>query len=253
MFDKLVASEGGKTRTMSTTTLVASVLAHVVILGGIAYAAENTEVGRKVKEEVAAYIEIQPEPEPPEPPKADEPPPPPPPDEAPPPVAKGFQDLVPPLEPPPKIPDVDVSQKAVNIDDFSGLGAAGGSSKGVEGGTRQNTAEKVETASTGPIDVALAEEKPVLRNKSEIQRLLTRLYPPLLRDAGITGSAVIKFVVNAQGRVEAGSVSVVTASHESFGDASTRVGEKMQFSPAKVGGRAIPVLVTMPVTWVLER
>lgn len=256
MFNKLVASEGRKSRLMSPTTFVLSVVAHVVILGGAAYAAEKTEVGRKVKEEVIAYMEIEPEqPKVEEPPKAEEPPPPPPPEPeaAPPPVAKGFQELVPPEEPPAKIPDVDLSQKAVDVRDFSGVGVAGGTAEGVKGGVAQSMANKEEPEGNAPIDVALAEEKPQLRNAAEVQRLLQRLYPPLLRDAGITGNVTMKFVVNAQGSVEPTSVSVVSASHDSFGEASTKVVERMRFKPAKVGGRAVPVLVQIPISWTLER
>jgi len=257
MFNKLVASEGRKTKALSPTTMFASIAAHVLLIGGAAYATEHTAVGRKVKEEVVSYMEIEPEqPKAPEPPKAEEPPPPPPPEpeEAPPPVAKGFQELVPPEEPPAKIPDVDPNQKAVNVEDFTGVGVAGGTSKGVDGGVPQNMADKKEdNTGTAPIDVSLAEEKPQLQNGPEVQRLLQRLYPPLLRDAGITGQVQMKFVVNAQGRVEATSVSVVNASHDQFGEASTKVVEKMRFRPAKVGGRAVPVLVQIPISWTLER
>lgn len=255
MFNKLVASEGRKTKALSPTTMIVSVVAHVFLLGGVVYATEHTEVGRKVKEEVVSYMEIEPEqPKAPEPPKAEEPPPPPPPEEAPPPpVAKGYQELVPPEEPPAKIPDVDPSQKAVNVEDFTGVGVAGGTSKGTAGGTPQSMANKEEPTGTGPIDVSLAEEKPQLRNASEVQRLLQRLYPPLLRDAGITGQVQMRFVVNAQGRVDPGSVSVVSATHDAFGEATTKVVEKMRFSPAKVGGRAVPVLVSIPISWTLER
>lgn len=256
MFNKLVASEGRKTKALSPTTMFASIAAHVLLIGGAAYATEHTAVGRKVKEEVVSYMEIEPEqPKAPEPPKAEEPPPPPPePEEAPPPVAKGFQELVPPEEPPAKIPDVDPNQKAVNVEDFTGVGVAGGTSKGVEGGVPQNMADKKEdNTGTAPIDVSLAEEKPQLQNGPEVQRLLQRLYPPLLRDAGITGQVQMKFVVNAQGRVEATSVSVINASHDQFGEASTKVVERMRFRPAKVGGRAVPVLVQIPISWTLER
>jgi protein TonB len=257
MFNKLVASEGRKTKALSPTTMFASIAAHVLLIGGAAYATEHTAVGRKVKEEVVSYMEIEPEqPKAPEPPKAEEPPPPPPPEpeEAPPPVAKGFQELVPPEEPPAKIPDVDPNQKAVNVEDFTGVGVAGGTSKGVDGGVPQNMADKKEdNTGTAPIDVSLAEEKPQLQNGPEVQRLLQRLYPPLLRDAGITGQVQMKFVVNAQGRVEATSVSVVNASHAQFGEASSKVVEKMRFRPAKVGGRAVPVLVQIPISWTLER
>lgn len=255
MFNKLVASEGRKSSVLSPTTFIASIGAHVLLLGGAVYASEHTEVGRKVKEEVVAYMEIEPEqPKAPEPPKAEEPPPPPPePEAAPPPVAKGFQELVPPEEPPAKIPDVDPNQKAVNVEDFSGVGVAGGTSKGIEGGIPQNMADKKEPTGDAPIDVALAEEKPQLQNAAEVQRLLQRLYPPLLRDAGITGQVQMKFVVNGQGRVEATSVSVVNATHDAFGEASAKVVERMRFKPARVGGRPVPVLVQIPISWTLER
>ncbi|HEU0079253.1 MAG TPA: TonB family protein [Longimicrobiaceae bacterium] len=256
MFNKLVASEGRKTKALSPTTAVASIAAHILLIWGAAYASDNTALGRKVKEEVVSYMEIEPEqPKAPEPPKAEEPPPPPPePEEAPPPVAKGFQELVPPEEPPATVPDVDPNQKAVNVEDFTGVGVAGGTSKGVEGGVPQNMADKKEdNTGTAPIDVSLAEEKPQLQNGPEVQRLLQRLYPPLLRDAGITGQVQMKFVVNAQGRVEATSVSVINATHDQFGEASTKVVEKMRFRPAKVGGRPVPVLVQIPISWTLER
>ena len=70
MFNKLVASEGRKNKALSPTTMIASVAAHVLLLGGAVYASEHTEVGRKVKEEVVSYMEIEPEqPKAPEPPK----------------------------------------------------------------------------------------------------------------------------------------------------------------------------------------
>jgi len=255
MFNKLVASEGRKTRLLSPMTIVGSILAHVVILGAGAYAAENTAMGKKMKEELVEYMEIEEEkPAEPEPPKAEEPPPPPPePETAPPPVAKGFQELVPPDEPPAKIPDVDLNQKAVDPRDFSGVGTAGGTAEGTETGKAQNMANKEEPKEGAPIDVALAEEKPKLTNAAEVQRLLQRLYPPLLRDAGITGQAMIKFVVGADGKVDPSSVSVVSTTHDAFGEASTKIGEKLKFKPAKVGGRSVAVLVTMPITWTLER
>ncbi len=253
MFNKLVASEGRKTKAISPTTFVVSILAHVLLIGGIGYASENTAVGRKVKEEVVAYMEVEPEAPKPEEPKPEEPPPPPPEPEEAPPVAKGFQELVPPEEPPAKIPDVDPNQKAIDPRDFSGQGTAGGTATGSETGVPQNMAEKEEPAGNGPIDVSLAEEQPQLTNRAEVARLLQRFYPPLLRDAGITGQAQIKFVVGSDGRVEQGSAQVVSATHDQFGDASTKVVEKMKFKPAKVGGRPVPVLVTLPITWALER
>ncbi|MET0397780.1 MAG: TonB family protein [Longimicrobiaceae bacterium] len=102
------------------------------------------------------------------------------------------------------------------------------------------------------IDVADAEVKPQLLNAGEVQALLAEMYPPLLRDAGITGQAHLKFVVDAGGAVDPGSIVVVSATHDGFAEASAVVVASMRFSPARVDGRAVPVLVQIPVSWTLE-
>lgn len=251
MFNNLPASQGRKSTFWSPTTIVLSVAIHILLLGGAVYASVNAPVKEKRAEEKVTYVELEEEkPAEPEPPKPEEPPPPPPEPEQAPPPPKGFQELVPPAEPPPVIPDIDPTQKAVNVEDFTGIGRAGGTSTGVTGGTPQ-AAEKEETGNEA-YDVSVVEEKPKLQNASEVQRQLQRLYPPLLRDAGIRGNVVLKFVIGADGRVEPGSVDVVNATHDAFGDASIKVTEKMKWKPAKVGGRAVRVTVTMPIQWTLE-
>ncbi|MET0397783.1 MAG: energy transducer TonB [Longimicrobiaceae bacterium] len=105
----------------------------------------------------------------------------------------------------------------------------------------------------GPVDVAEADVPPRLLNGPEAQRALERLYPPALRDAGVMGQTVIKFVVDAEGRTNPGSLVVISTSHPDFAGASAAVVATMRFRPAMLGGRPVPVLVAIPIGWTLER
>ncbi|HEU0077369.1 MAG TPA: TonB family protein, partial [Longimicrobiaceae bacterium] len=127
--------------------------------------------------------------------------------------------------------------------------ALGSWNPGMDGASTQAGAP----AEAAPADVADAEVKPQLLNAGEVQALLAEMYPPLLRDAGITGQTEIRFVVDAEGAVDPTSIVVVSATHEALADASAAVVVGMRFSPARVLGRTVPVLVQIPIAWTLER
>ena len=109
------------------------------------------------------------------------------------------------------------------------------------------------SGAAGPVNVADADVEPLLLNAKEVQSALGELYPPHLRDAGITGVAQMKFVIAAEGHVVPSSIVAVSTTHEEFAGASAAAVAKMLFGPAVVEGRAVPVLVRMPVRWTLER
>jgi protein TonB len=167
-------------------------------------------------------------------------------------VVKGFQELVPPEVPPTVIKAPDPNQVAVNANDFSGQGKAGGVSNGVESGQAQDVSARTAPPDEGTYELSAVEEQPELSNRSEVARQMSRNYPPLLRDAGVTGTVTIRMRVNEDGHVDAESISVENSTHEAFGDAAKRVVERMRFRPAKVGGRPVKVWVTLPVTFQLE-
>jgi len=77
------------------------------------------------------------------------------------------------------------------------------------------------------------------------------VYPPLLRLAGITGRAVLEFVVDVQGRVETGTIKVIESSHPGFATSARAAAPAMRFSPARVNGRAVRVLVRVPFDFTL--
>jgi protein TonB len=77
-------------------------------------------------------------------------------------------------------------------------------------------------------------------------------YPEPLRAAGIGGRAVVRFVVDTLGRVEAGSVTLVSATHPLFGDAAVRAVPSLRFRPAEAHGRPVRQLVELPFEFRIE-
>jgi protein TonB len=254
MFDRLDASQGRRRNKWSWGTTGVSVVVHAGLLALLVAVGVGAEQKLNKKEELVDFLEVEPEkPTEPEPPKAEEPPPPEPEPQAPPPVVKGFQELVPPEVPPVAIPEVDPNQQAVSATDFSGDGKAGGLAEGVNNGVAQDASARDIPADEGVFDVASVEVRPELTNRSEVARLVERNYPPLLRDAGISGSVTLSFVVNEDGRVNESSIEVLDSSHEGFADAARRAVSRMRFRPAKVNNQAVKVKVQIPVSFTVPR
>lgn len=241
MFSKLIASGPQKRRTWTPGAVSVSVIVHGLLLAGAVYASVQPPAAEDPVEEEVTFLEIE-EPEAPEPPQAPEPPP-----TAPvvPPPPQGFQELIPPVDPPSVIPLVDDAQPAVNLADFSGVGVAGGTADGVAGGTPQNTARD----SSFAYEVAVLDSPPRLSNARQIQGVMTRLYPRLLQDAGIGGTVTMQFVIEPDGTVDESSVRVVSSTHEQFSEATIQAVERFEFVPGRFQGQPVRVLIQMPVSW----
>jgi TonB family protein len=107
---------------------------------------------------------------------------------------------------------------------------------------------------SAPAPAAAAEpdavqEPPVLSNAAEVQRAVVRNYPVLLRDAGVSGRARVRFVVLENGTVDAASIAVLDASRDAFGDAAKRALRSARYRPARVNGRPVRVTVTTSFAW----
>jgi protein TonB len=76
-------------------------------------------------------------------------------------------------------------------------------------------------------------------------------YPETLRQAGVEGRVVVRFVVDTAGRVERGSVAVTSSSHALFTAAVEPLVAGLRFRPAEAGGRRVRQLVEMPFEFVL--
>src|SRR5438105_10892358 len=132
MFDNLIESRAAKQKRAGG--VIFSAVLHVVLITAAVYGTVQAKDGiEKPKAEKVEFVEMKKKDQPP-PPKEE--PKPPPPDvvmKAPPP--KGFQVLTAPIKIPDVLPDIDLSKKVTNEEDFTGKGVAGGIAKGVVGGT----------------------------------------------------------------------------------------------------------------------
>ena len=101
-----------------------------------------------------------------------------------------------------------------------------------------------------PEDGALYEsqvEKPVaLATGSPAPR-----YPDILRQAGVSGEALVSFAVNANGTADTASFKVIRTTHELFATAVKKVLPEMRFTPAEAGGRKVKQLVEQPFTFTI--
>lgn len=271
----------------SKSTIAVSLLAHAAAIGGIAVSARFAEA--KVMEEVViAEWNIEndpPKPEPPppppppqpreeeppqpkEPPKvelAKEPEPPRAPRQPPAPVKGDFVTPRPPETPPVGIPAPDMNAKPITEMEVSGIGKEGDVVGIVDpSDTRAPTGHTEpapptpdpapveptpEPVSDEPMAESAVDVRPSLRNAADVQRALERVYPEPLREAGVTGQTVLQFVIDENGRVEPGSVEILSSSNDEFAAAARRIVSSMRFSPAKSGGRSVRVMTTLPVTW----
>jgi TonB family protein len=96
------------------------------------------------------------------------------------------------------------------------------------------------------------EVQPELVNREEAAAALSRNYPPLLRDAGVTGTVTIRMRIGRDGVVDPASIQVESTTHELFSDAAVRVAQRLRFSPARSRGQPVPVWVTLPITFQLQ-
>lgn len=153
---------------------------------------------------------------------------------------RGFQTVAAFSEIPTSIPPVDLAER-FDPRDYSGVGVEGGVADGVPVDPALVTTTEFVYAAN------ITEEPPELREAPDL------VYPPLLRQGGVEGTVMLEFVVNAEGRVEVNTVNVVSCSHPGFQMPAVDLARRAVFRPGRVGGRAVRVLVRMPVTFALAR
>lgn len=90
--------------------------------------------------------------------------------------------------------------------------------------------------------------KPDYVNTDEVRAALEREYPPLLRDAGIGGTAILWFFIDEEGVVR-NEVVQRSSGHEALDQAALRVAPVFRFTPALNRDQAVPVWVQLPITF----
>ena len=77
-------------------------------------------------------------------------------------------------------------------------------------------------------------------------------YPSLLRSAGVQGQVIVAAVVDTLGRAESGSVRIVLSDNRGFDRPALATVQAARFRPARMYGRAVRVLVQIPVVFRLH-
>jgi len=78
-------------------------------------------------------------------------------------------------------------------------------------------------------------------------------YPTVLRERGVEGRVVVQFVVDTAGRVEPGTVRVVSSPDDLFTAAVRAALPSLRFTPARAGGRAVRQLVELPFEFAMGK
>jgi protein TonB len=90
--------------------------------------------------------------------------------------------------------------------------------------------------------------KLTLTNPDEIRRELQENYPPLLRDAGIGGSATVWAYVDETGRITKLQLNQ-SSGYEALDQAAMRVAARLRFEPATEAGRVIATWTAIPISF----
>ena len=77
-------------------------------------------------------------------------------------------------------------------------------------------------------------------------------YPPALRHAGLQGRVSVQAVIDTLGRAELASVKVIARPNTAFDESARAYVLHAVFRPARVKGRAVRVLITVPVNYRIE-
>jgi periplasmic protein TonB len=227
MFENLIESKPRRQRTWKQ--LIVSATFHVV-LGYLAVmaTANAAESIKAIIADTTMFLLKPPEPPPPPPPET-------PPPEAivtanPPPL--GFQTVMPPTEIPKDIPPVNLNER-FNAADFSGKGVEGGIATGVVGGSGPVTGE---TFLQEQVDDPV---QPINIPKPR--------YPPVLQQAGVSGSVDVQYVVDTLGHAEPRSWNVMKSTNPQFEAPAREAIMKGVFKPARIKGAAVRQLVQQSI------
>ncbi|HEX5872440.1 MAG TPA: TonB family protein [Longimicrobium sp.] len=242
-----------KRRAISPATITASIAAHLLLLGGLVYAStgQPAQVEDVEPDSILRYVELEPK-APPPPPVVQQPTPPAQPDVPDEPVVaprRGNEAEIPEVrEAPDGVKPEEPGAEPVDLSRHTGQGEPGDVPGPPTGPTGPTGPEVTEPAEDYIPDESMVEVRPVL-DRNGLGRALERNYPPVLRDARVSGRVVIELIVDENGRPRPGSARVVDASHSAFADAALRAVDRFRFRPARIGGTAVPVRVTIPIQW----
>jgi len=88
--------------------------------------------------------------------------------------------------------------------------------------------------------------RPDILNREEVAVALEAEYPPLLREAGVGGTATLWFFIDETGTVQRVLLND-SSGHEALDEAALRVARRIEFTPARDGDTPVPVWISIPI------
>jgi protein TonB len=148
------------------------------------------------------------------------------------PQLKGFQTVVAPTDIPTNIPPINLQQH-FDPKDYTGTGVEGGIGMGI--------------APDQVFSESVVEERPEVLSGPALN------YPDLLRQAGVQGRVLVQAIIDTSGRAEPPSVKVIQSPNPGFDQPAKNYVLRALFRPARVHGRAVRVLVNLPIDFKIKR
>jgi periplasmic protein TonB len=81
----------------------------------------------------------------------------------------------------------------------------------------------------------------------------TPTYPVGLRSNRTDGAVEIEFIIGADGRLEPGSIQLLSSSNERLTKAVMDIAPGLRYTPGEVSGRAVRVLTEQTFTFAMQR
>jgi protein TonB len=78
-------------------------------------------------------------------------------------------------------------------------------------------------------------------------------YPESLKSVGVEGVVAMRFIVGADGRVEPGSINVISTPHKLFAEAVRKSLLETRYRPAEASGRAVRQVVEQTFSFKIEK
>jgi TonB family protein len=107
-------------------------------------------------------------------------------------------------------------------------------------------------AATRFTDADLQRAGPVVETPVSLAKPVTAVYPRNARLAGVSGKAVVQFVVDTSGRARPETINCLEATYKDFADAAVGTVKTMVFNPATLDGHKIERLVQYPFDFKLN-
>jgi TonB family protein len=98
-------------------------------------------------------------------------------------------------------------------------------------------------------ELSAVDQGPEISNQDAVASTLAREYAQAIQDSTASGVTMVRMRIGADGVPDRTTIRVAAGSEAAFDRVAVRLAQMMRFRPARVGNAAVPVWVTLPVTF----